>query len=122
MVIIISPYYIVNVSQRIRFLLGSDKNNQLIFKSNRGTLYIVIGYRQNTNHHNKILDNPVVDNQYQSITLNLFFIGGLFILKLFKIATGNSSDLHNIHFEILDIDGNNIKFLSPLYIWMKSAE
>jgi hypothetical protein len=71
-------FHIENVSQRIRYLLGIDKNNEIKFKPSHGTPYIVIRYRQNTNHYNKILDNPVVDNQYQSINVNLFFIGGVF--------------------------------------------
>jgi hypothetical protein len=71
-------FQITECSQRIKYLLGVDKNNNLSFKPSHGSPYIVIRYRQNINHYNKILDNPVVDNQYQSITVNLFFIGGCF--------------------------------------------
>jgi hypothetical protein len=71
-------FEITECSQRIKYLLGVDKNNKLNFKPSHGTPYIVIRYRQKTNHYNKILDNAVVNNQYQSITVNLFFIGGLF--------------------------------------------
>jgi hypothetical protein len=81
-----------------------DKNNNLNFRPSHGTPYIVSRYRQNTNHYNKILDNPVVDNQYQSITVNLFFIGGLFMFSPFKFKSEKSSNFQNIRFEILDID------------------
>jgi hypothetical protein len=94
-------------------------NNNLNFRPIHRTPYIVISYRQNTNHYNKILDNVVVDNQYQSITVNLFFIGGLFMLKSFKIKSKKSSNFHTIRFEILDIDGDVIKFLSPFHVRMK---
>jgi hypothetical protein len=60
-------FRIIECSQRIKNLLGVDKNNNLRFKLYQGTPYIIIRYRPNTNHHNKILDNPVGDNQYQSI-------------------------------------------------------
>jgi hypothetical protein len=43
-------------------------------------------------------------------------------VKPFKIQTGNNSDLYNIHFEILDIDGVPIKFLSPFHIRIKFTE
>jgi hypothetical protein len=122
MVTINQGFQIENVSQMIKYLLGIYKNNEIKFKPSHGTPYYVIRYRQNTNHYNKIFDNPVVDNQYQSINANLFFIGGLFMLKPFKIQTGNSSDLRNIHFEILDIDGVPIKFLSTFHIRMKFTE
>jgi hypothetical protein len=91
MVNIHDKFKITECSQRIKYLLGADKNNNLNFKPSHGTPYIVIRYRQNTNHYNKILDNPFVDNQYQSITVNLFFIGGLFILKPFKIKSEKNS-------------------------------
>jgi hypothetical protein len=104
MVNIHPKFRITECSQRIKYLFGIDKNNILNLKPSHGTPYIVIRYRQNTNHYNKILDNPVVDNQYQSISLNLFFIGGLFILKAFKIKSDKSSNFPNIRFEILDID------------------
>ena len=119
MVNIHDKFQITECSQRIKYLLGVDKNNNLNFKPSHGTPYIVIRYRQNTNHYNKILDNPVVDNQYQSITVNLFFIGGLFMLKPFKIKSDKSSNFHNIRFEILDIDGDIIKFLSLFHVRMK---
>jgi hypothetical protein len=99
--------------------LRVDKNNKLSLKPSHGTPYMIIRYRHNTNHYNKILDNPVVDNQYQSITVNLFFIRGLFMLKPFKIKSEKSSNFHNVRFEILDIDGDIIKFLSPFHIKMK---
>jgi hypothetical protein len=114
-----NKFQITECSQRIKYLLGIDKNNNLNFKPSHGTPYIIIRYRQNSNHYNKILDNPVVDNQYQSINVNLFFIGGLFILKPFKIKSEKSSDFHNIRFEILDMDGENIKFLSPFHVKFK---
>jgi hypothetical protein len=104
MVNIHPKFQITDCSQRIKYLLGVDKNNNLNFKSSHGTPYIVIRYRQNTNHYNKISDNPVVDNQYQSITINLYFIGGLFMLKPFKIKSDKSSNFHNISFEILDME------------------
>jgi hypothetical protein len=63
-------FRITEGSQKINYLLVVDKNNILNFKPYHGTPYIVIRYRQNTNHYNKILDNPVVDNQCQSITVN----------------------------------------------------
>jgi hypothetical protein len=84
MVTINQGFQIENVSQMIKYLLGIYKNNEIKFKPSNGTPYIVIRYRQNTNHYNKILDNPIVDNQYQSINVNLFFIGGLFMLNLLK--------------------------------------
>jgi hypothetical protein len=118
MVNIHPKFRIIECSQRIKYLLGVDKNNILRFKPSHGTPYIVIGYRQNTNHNNKIVNNPIVDNQYQSITVNLFFIGSLFKLKPFKIKTKKSSKFHNIRFEILDIDGNAMKFLSPFHVRM----
>jgi hypothetical protein len=119
MVNIYDKFQITECSQRIKYLLGVDKNNILNFKLSHGTPYIVIRYRQNTNHYNKILDNPVVDNQYQNITLNLFFIGGLFMLKPFKIKSEKSSNFHNIRFEILDIDRDITNFLSPFHVRMK---
>jgi hypothetical protein len=112
-------FQITECSQRIKYLLGIGKNNNLRFKSSHGTPYIIIRYRQNTKHYNKILDNPVVDNQYQSITVNLFFIGGLFILKSFKIKSEKSSNFHNIRFVILNFDRDVIKFLSPFHVRMK---
>jgi hypothetical protein len=87
MVNIHDKFQITECSQKIKYLLGVDKNNNLNFKPSYGTPYIVIRYRQNNNHYNKILDNPVVDNQYQSITINLVFIGGLFMLKPFKMKS-----------------------------------
>jgi hypothetical protein len=41
------------------------------------------------------------------------------MLKSFKIKSEKSSNFHNISFEILDIDGDNIKFLSPFHVRMK---
>jgi hypothetical protein len=63
-------FQITEFSQKIIYLFGVDKNNNLNFRPSHGTPYIVIRYRQNINHYNKILDNAVVDNQYQSITVN----------------------------------------------------
>jgi hypothetical protein len=119
MVNIHDKFQITECSQRTKYLLGVDKKNNLRFKPSHGTPDIVIRYRKNTNHYNKILDDAVVDNQYQSITINLFFIGGLFMLKPFKINSDKSSNFHNIRFEILDIDGDFIKFLSPFHVRMK---
>jgi hypothetical protein len=98
MVEMLQPYYIINISQRLKYLLGVDKNNVINFKPNHWSPYIIVRYRQNTNIYNKIFDNPVVDNQYQSIIVNMFFLGWLFMLKPFKISSSNSSDLHNIYF------------------------
>jgi hypothetical protein len=112
-------FRITECSQRIKYLLGVDKNNNLRFKPSHGSPYIVIRYRQNTNHYNKILDNPIVDNQDQSITVNFLFIRGLFMLKPFKIKSDKSSNFHNIRFEILDIDGEIIKFFSSFHVRMK---
>jgi hypothetical protein len=105
--------------QRIKYLLGVNKNNNLRFKPFHGTPYIVIRYCQNINYYNKILDNAIVDNLYQNITVNMLFIGGLFMLKPFKIKSEKSSHFHNIRFEILDIDEDVIKFLSPFNVRMK---
>jgi hypothetical protein len=41
------------------------------------------------------------------------------MLKPFKIKSEKSSNFHNIRFEILDIDGDVIKFLSPFHVRMK---
>jgi hypothetical protein len=41
------------------------------------------------------------------------------MLKPFKIKSENSSNFHNIRFEILDIEGDAIKFLSPFHVRMK---
>jgi hypothetical protein len=87
MVNIHPKFQITECSQRIKYLIGEDKKINLSFKPSHGTPYLVIRYRQNTNRYNKILDNEVVDNQYQSITVNLFFIGGLVMLKHFKIKS-----------------------------------
>jgi hypothetical protein len=119
MVNIHDKFQITKCGQRIKYLFGVDKNNNLRFKPSHGTPYIVIRYRQNTNHYNKILFIAVVDNQYQSITVNLFFIGGLFMLKPFKIKSEKSSNFHNIRFELLNIEGDVIKFLSPFHVRMK---
>jgi hypothetical protein len=112
-------FRITECSQRITYLLVVNKNNNISFKPFNGTSYIVIRYRHSTNHYNKILDNPVVDNQYQSITVNLFFFGSSFMLKSFKINSEKSSNFHNIRFEILEIYGDIIKFLSPFHVRMK---
>jgi hypothetical protein len=119
MVNIRDKFQIIECSQRIKYLLGVDKNNNLNFRPSHGTPYIVFRYRQNYNHYNKILNKPVVDNQYQSITVNLFLIGYLFMLKPFKIKSEKSSNFHNIRFEILDIDGDVINFLSPFHVRLK---
>jgi hypothetical protein len=65
------------------------------------------------------LDNAIDDNQYQNITINFFFVEGLFILKPYKIKSEKISDFHNIRFEILDIDGEIIIFLSPFHVRKK---
>jgi hypothetical protein len=111
-------FHIIEASQRINYFLGLDKNNHLNLKLSHETPYVAIRYRQNSNHYNKILDNAIVYNQYLSITVHLFFIGGLFMLKPFKIQTGKSYDFHNLHFKILDIDGSIIKFLSSFHVRM----
>jgi hypothetical protein len=72
-------FRIIEYSQRIKYLLGVDKNNNLSFKYSHGSPYMIIKYRQNTNHYNKRLFNAGMDNRYQSIPVNLFFIGGLFM-------------------------------------------
>jgi hypothetical protein len=41
------------------------------------------------------------------------------MLTSFKITSGKSNNFHNIHFEILDIDGDIIQFLSPFHVRMK---
>jgi hypothetical protein len=84
-----------------------------------GTHYFVIRYRQNNNLYHKIFDNPIVNNQYQSITVNWFSIGRFFMLNPVKIQTEKSSDFHNIRFEIFDIDGNIITFLSHFDVKIK---
>jgi hypothetical protein len=112
-------FEITECSQRIKYLLGIGKNNNLSFKPSHGTPYIVIRYLHNTNHYNKILDNAVFDNQYQSITVNLFFIGGLFMLTPFKIKSEKTSNFHNIHFEILTTLSGVIMPKYVLYIFIR---
>jgi hypothetical protein len=45
-VIINQGFHIENVSQRIKYLLGIDKNNEIKFKLSHGTPYIVIRHRR----------------------------------------------------------------------------
>jgi hypothetical protein len=40
------------------------------------------------------------------------------MLKNFKIKSEKSNFFHNIRFEILDIDGDISKFLSPFHVRM----
>jgi hypothetical protein len=89
------------------------------FLPSHGSPYIIVRYKQNSNHYNKVMNDNIINNQWQSITVNMFFINGLFMLNKFKKETYNSSDFHYINFEILDIDGNIIKFLSPFHVKIK---
>jgi hypothetical protein len=41
------------------------------------------------------------------------------MLQPLKIKSEKNSNFHNIHFEILDIDGDNIIFLLPFHVRMK---
>jgi hypothetical protein len=79
MVNIYSKFQITEASQRIKYLLAIDKNNNLTVKPSHETPYVVIRYQPNTHHYNKILDNSIVDNQYLTIIVILFFIGRLFM-------------------------------------------
>jgi hypothetical protein len=64
------------------------------------------------------MENNIMNNQWQSLTVNMFFINVLFMLNKFKLETHHSSDFHHMNFEILDIDGNLIEFLSPFHVKM----
>jgi hypothetical protein len=84
MVKIKTYFHILNISDRIRYLLGVDKNNVIRFLPSHGSPYIIVRYKQNHNHYNKVMNDNIVNNQWQSITVNMFFINGLFYLISLK--------------------------------------
>jgi hypothetical protein len=63
MIKINSYFHILNISERIRYILGLDKNKVIRFLPSHGSPYIIVRYKQSSNHYNKVMENNIMNNQ-----------------------------------------------------------